>query len=77
MEAEIIALARCCCKLLPVMDIVKEKGDAIGLATKDLTTIHVSMHEENTGILDETNPPEFTPRCKYNAIITVCFCEES
>lgn len=43
MEAEIIALARCCCKLLPVMDIVKEKGDAIGLATKDLTTIHVSM----------------------------------
>jgi hypothetical protein len=78
MEAEIIALAHCCWELFPVMDIVAEVGKAVGLETKDLTTMHVSVHEDNAGalILAQTIPPWFTPRSKYYAIEVVWFREE-
>ena len=78
MEAEINALAHCCRELFPVMDVVQEMGESIGLATKDLTSMHISVHEDNAGalILAETIPPEFTPRSKYYAIKTVWFREE-
>ena len=78
MEAEIIALAHCCRELFPVIDVVEEMGIAVGLPTEDLTTMKVSMHEDNAGalILAETIPPEFTPRSKYYAIKTVWFREE-
>lgn len=77
-EAEIIALAHCCRELLPVMDIVTEVGEAVGLETKDLVSMHVSIHEDNAGalILAQTIPPQFTPRSKYYAIKTVWFREE-
>ena len=60
------------------MDLVVELGKAVGLPTDDLTTLHVSIHEDNAGalILAETIPPEFTPRSKYYAIKTVWFREE-
>jgi hypothetical protein len=78
MEAEIIALAHCCRELFPVMDIVKEIGEVVGLETDDKTSMHVSIHEDNAGalVLAETIPPEFTPRSKYYAIKTVWFREE-
>jgi hypothetical protein len=78
MEAEIIALAHCCRELFPVIDIVKEIGDVVGLKTKDLVSMHVSIHEDNAGalVLAETIPPQFTPRSKYYAIKTVWFREE-
>ena len=78
MEAEIIALAHCCRELFPVMDIVKEMGEAMNLPTKDMSTMHVSIHEDNAGalVLAETIPPQFTPRSKYYAIKTVWFREE-
>ena len=78
MEAEIIALAHCCRELFPVVDIVKELGDVVGLATEDLVSMHVSVHEDNAGalILAQTIPPQFTPRSKYYAIKTVWFREE-
>jgi hypothetical protein len=78
MEAEVIALSHCCRELFPVIDIVKELGDVVGLPTKDLTTMHVSIHEDNAGalVLAETIPPEYTPRSKYYAIKTVWFREE-
>lgn len=78
MEAEIIALAHCCRELFPVMDIVKEMGDVLNLPTKDMSTMHVSIHEDNAGalVLAETIPPQFTPRSKYYAIKTVWFREE-
>ena len=78
MEAEIIALSHCCRELFPVVDIVKEVGDVVGLPTKDLISMHVSVHEDNAGalILAETIPPQFTPRSKYYAIKTVWFREE-
>jgi hypothetical protein len=78
MEAEIIALAHCCRQLFPVIDIVAEVGKAVGLETKDLVSMHVSIHEDNAGalILAQTIPPQFTPRSKYYAIKTVWFREE-
>jgi hypothetical protein len=74
MEAEIIALAHCCCKLFPVMDQVKELGAAMGLPTHKFT-MKVLIHEDNSGalILAQTIPPQFTPRSKYYAIKTVWF----
>jgi hypothetical protein len=78
MEAEIIALAHCCRELFPVIDVVTELGGVLGLDTKDLASMHVSIHEDNAGalVLAETIPPEFTPRSKYYAIKTVWFREE-
>jgi hypothetical protein len=38
MEAEIIALAHCCRELFPVMDLVKEMGESLGLETEDMTS---------------------------------------
>ncbi|KAL7480986.1 hypothetical protein ACHAW6_006661 [Cyclotella cf. meneghiniana] len=66
MEAEIIDLAHCCNGLFSVIAVVKELGDVVGLPTKDLTMMHVSIHEDYAGalILAETIPPKFTPRSK-------------
>ena len=44
MEAEINALAHCCRELFPVMDMVGEIGKVVGLPTKDMTKMHVSVH---------------------------------
>ena len=78
MEAEIIALAHCCRELFPIMDQVAELGAVVGLKTDELTTMNVSIHEDNAGalVLAKTIPPQFTPRSKYYAIKTVWFREE-
>ena len=78
MEAEINALAHCCQELFPILDIVEEVGSAVGLSTEKMSTMHVSIHEDNAGalILAETISPQFTPRIKYYAIKTVWFREE-
>lgn len=78
MEAEIIALSHCCRELFPVCDIVKEVGKVVGMKTEDMTSMHVSIHEDNAGalVLAKTIPPEFTPKSKYYAIKTVWFREE-
>ena len=61
------------------MDIVGEVGVSVGMPTKDLTSMHVSVHEDNAGalILAETLPPQFTHRSKYYAAETVWFREEN
>jgi hypothetical protein len=57
---------------------VHELGVVVGLPTTDLTSMHVSIHEDNAGalVLAETIPPQYTPRSKYYAIKTVWFREE-
>ncbi|KAL7479908.1 hypothetical protein ACHAW6_005627 [Cyclotella cf. meneghiniana] len=77
-EAKIIALAHCCRDLFPIIDIVTFLGKVIGLPTKDLVSMYVSIHEDNTRalVLAKTIPPEFTPRNKYYTIKTVWFQEE-
>lgn len=78
MEAEIVALAHSCRELFPVMDLVLELGDAIGVPCRDYTWMHVSIHEDNAGalVLAETLPPQFTPRSKHYAIKTIWFREQ-
>eukprot|EP00956_Cyclotella_meneghiniana_P001084 scaffold1265_cov38-Cyclotella_meneghiniana.AAC.11 len=46
MEAEVNALAHCCRELFPVIDIVSEIGKTVGLETDNMSTMHVSIHEE-------------------------------
>ena len=77
-EAEVNALSLCCRELFPLMDMVGEVGTAVGMATKDMTSMHVSVHEDNAGalILAETLPPQCTHRSKYYATKTVWFREE-
>jgi hypothetical protein len=78
METEIIALAHCCRELCPVCDIIKEVCEVVGLKTDEMSSMHVSVHEDNAGalVLAETIPPVFTPQSKYYAIKTVWFREE-
>ena len=70
MEAEVITLNSCIRELLPIIDIVKEVGDAVGLTEKEKPKIRV--HEDNAGalILANTLPPQCTPRSKHYAIKT-------
>ena len=78
MEAEINALAHCCRELFPVMDMVGEIGKVVGLPTEDMTKMHVSVHEDNSGalILDGTILPKFTLQSKYYWTHMVWFREE-
>ena len=78
MKGEINDLAHSCKELFPIIDIVSELGDVVGLPTKDLTSMHVSIHEDKAGalVLAETLPPQFTPRSKWYALKTVWFREE-
>ena len=78
MEAEINALAHSCKELFPIIDLVSELGLVVGLPTKDLASMHVSIHEDNAGalVLAETLPLQFTSRSKWYALKTVWFREE-
>ena len=76
MEEKVIALAHRCRELLPIMDMVAVLEEAVGLP-KDLTTIHVLIHEDNAGalVLTVTLPPQHIPQSKHS-IDTIWFCEE-
>ena len=78
MEAEINALALSCKELFPIIELVFELGTIVGLPTKDSTTMHVSINEDNAGalVLAETIPPQFRTCSKWYALKTVWFCKE-
>ena len=61
MKTEVIALAHSCRELPPIMDMVTTLREAVDLP-KDLTTMHVSIHEDDSRalILAETLPPQCT-----------------
>jgi hypothetical protein len=77
MEAEVNALAACMRELIPIIDMVKELTQSVGLQAGDIN-MNVSIHEDNSDalVLAETLPPQFTPRSKYYATKTVWFREE-
>ena len=60
MELEVIALAHSYRKSLPIIDLVTYFIDAEG-HLKDLTIMHISIHEENDGanILTEKVLPQY------------------
>ncbi len=72
-----IALGACMRELIPIMDMVQSLAVAVGIPAGDVN-MKVSVHEDNLGalVLDETLPPQFTPRSKYYATKTIRFCEE-
>ena len=51
MEAEINALAHSCKELFLIIDIVSELDHVVGLPKNDLTSTHISIHEDNDGAL--------------------------
>jgi hypothetical protein len=83
MEAEVIALSSCCHELLPIIGPVDEIGIAVCIKkpdddNSDSSTMHVTIHEENSGalILATTPPPQFTPRSKHYASKPSGFCKK-
>ncbi len=72
MEAEVVAFVVCCRELFPIIDIVDQVGNPVGLSRKERCRMHVKMHEDNTGalVLLTTPPPQYTPRSKHYAIKT-------
>ena len=63
-EAEVIAMSSCCRELMPILDMVDEVGEAVGLSQSDAPKMHVCIHEDNAGalILAETLLPQATSR---------------
>ena len=51
MEAEYVALSASCRELFPIVDLAKELGAATELPIKDDASMHISIHEENSGTL--------------------------
>ena len=51
MQAEVNALTHACRALFTIMDLVKEVGAIVGMPTEELTSMHVSIHEDNAGAL--------------------------
>ena len=51
MDVNIKASAHSCRELCPVIDLVIDLGNVVGLPTKDLTTMHVLIYKDNTDTL--------------------------
>ncbi len=72
MEAEVNALAASMRELIPIINMVKESTQSVGLQAGDMN-MNVSVHKDNSGalVLAETLPPQFAPRSKYYATKTI------
>ena len=66
MQAEVIAFYACRRVLIPITEMVKEIGSAVGLSTSEKTEMHVSIHEDNAGCiaLAQKLPPRVYPSIK-------------
>ncbi len=76
-------MGSCCRELLPIIALVDEIGVAVGIKKPDdndsnSSTMHVTIHEENSGalILATMPPPQFTPHSKNYAVKTIWFHEQ-
>ncbi len=76
MEAEIVAITHCACELIPIMQMVKFLGPAVGVPV-DCTSMHVCIYEDNVNalILADTLPPQYTPWSKHYHIKIIWFRE--
>jgi len=77
MQAEVYAMASCMKELIPLVDMVKELRQAVGLNEGRPPVLKITLHEDNSGalILAKTIPPQFTPRSKFYALKTIWFRE--
>ena len=76
MESDINDMVHSCIELFLIIDMTISLGQAVVLPIGD-TTMNVSIYEDNAGalILAKDLPPQFTPRSKYYASITIWFRE--
>lgn len=51
MEAEVVAFVSCCRELCPILDLVDQIGDAVGLQQEEMCKMHCKVHEDNAGAL--------------------------
>ena len=72
-RVKINALAHCCRRLFPVMDMVTDVGTSVGFPTKDCISMCVTVHRDNanTRVLTKNLTPQSTPRSTYSATILV------
>ena len=70
MESEYIACSTACRDIIPLIDLVQEVADAIGLPTKETTNIFSTIWEDNIGALTlaHLELPRMTPRSKHIAV---------
>ena len=70
MEAEYVALSTACKDLIPVIGIVRDLSDAVGLDSSFDANMHIKIHEDNVGALTlaRLEPARMTPRSKHYAI---------
>ena len=47
MEAEYVALSTSCKELFPIIDIVKELGEAMNFPLEQETSMHIIIHKDN------------------------------
>eukprot|EP00804_Cyclotella_cryptica_P010321 CCRYP_012254-RA/>CCRYP_012254-RA protein AED:0.10 eAED:0.03 QI:0/0/0/1/1/1/3/0/1268 len=70
MEAEYVALSTACKDLLPLVSLIRELSDAVGLDASFVSNIHCKVHEDNVGALTlgRLEPRRMTSRSKHYAI---------
>ena len=70
LEAEYVAMGTCCRSLFPMIRTVKAIAKGIGLSPREVTNMHVKLHEDNNGALTlaKLPPPRMTPRTKWYAV---------
>ena len=70
MEAEYVAMSVACKTLFPIIDMVRDLGEKLGLDVDDKTKFYVKIHEDNVGALTlgRLEPRRMTPRSKHYAI---------
>ncbi|GFH50753.1 hypothetical protein CTEN210_07229 [Chaetoceros tenuissimus] len=70
MESEYIALSTACKELIPIRNIASEIAEACGVASKDVSSMHTTIWEDNVGCLTLANLelPLLTPRSKAIAV---------
>ena len=78
MQSEVISLTACFREPIPIVNMVKEIGSAVGLSTAESTKMHVYIHEDNEDalVLVDTLPPQFTPASKQYAVKVHWFREK-
>ncbi|KAL7475644.1 hypothetical protein ACHAW6_001552, partial [Cyclotella cf. meneghiniana] len=77
MEAEYVAFSTACKDLIPVVAVIRELSNAVGLVDDFVTNLHIKIHEDNVGALTlaKLEPGRMTPRSKHYAIKYHWFCE--
>eukprot|EP00804_Cyclotella_cryptica_P015232 CCRYP_000760-RA/>CCRYP_000760-RA protein AED:0.43 eAED:0.43 QI:0/0/0/1/0/0/2/0/168 len=70
MEAEYVALSKACKDLLPLVSLIRELSNAVGLDASFVSNIHCKVHEDNVGALTLgcLEPCRMTPPFKHFAI---------